>query len=352
MAKIRVAIVGSKFAADVHCDAYSRNRNVEVVAVAAIDNLDGISKKWNIAKTYEDYAEMFKKEQPHLVSVCVPNFLHHDVVIAASNAGLDVVCEKPLATTVEDGREMLAVCEGNRTRLFYAEDWCFSPTVMRMDALIAEGGIGRILYAKAKETHNGSHSPFAKTLKMCGGGSFMHLAVHPIGYLLHLLGRGQNPVVEVTGKMSGGLGSNFVHREFEGEDFGIGLMRFENGEFGFVEGNYITVGGMDDKIEIYGTEGVLKADLTFGSNIDCYSRKGISYSIEKTDHNLGWTRPAVDEFYGLGYVNEMGYFVDCVVRKQEPVYGVSARAGLACIELVNAFYESHRSGKTIVGSWM
>jgi predicted dehydrogenase len=352
MSKVRVAIVGSKFAADLHCDAYSRNRNVEIVAVAALDNLEAISAKWKIPRTYEDYHEMFRRERPDLVSVCVPNFLHHDVVIAASEAGLHVICEKPLATTPEDGREMIAVCEKNRTKLFYGEDWCFSPTVVRLDALVAEGGIGRALYAKAKEVHNGSHSPFARTIESCGGGSFMHLGVHPIGYLLHLFGKGTNPVVEVTGKMTGGRDRNFVHTNFEGEDFGMGMLRFENGEFGFVEGNYITVGGMDDTIEIYGTEGVLKADLTFGSNIDCYSRKGISYSIEKTDYNLGWTRPAVDEFYSLGYVNELAYFVDCVVNDEEPVYGVSGRAGLASLELVHAFYESNRCARTVKGRWL
>lgn len=352
MSKIRVGIVGSKFAADFHCDAYSRNRAVEIVAVAALDNLEQIAGKWGIPRTYADYHEMFRTEKPDLVSVCVPNFLHHDVVIAASSAGLNVVCEKPLATTVEDAQEMLAVTQKNGTMLFYGEDWCFSPTIRRLDALIAEGGIGRVLYAKAKECHNGSHSPFARKLQTCGGGSFMHLGIHPIGYMLHLLGKGRNPVVEVTGRMTGGLASNFVHREFEGEDFGVGVMRFANGEFAFVEGNYVTVGGMDDKIEIYGTEGVLKADLTFGSNIDCYSRKGISYSIEKTDHNLGWTKPAVDEFYNLGYVDEMAYFVDCVIKREQPAYGVSGRAGLTCVELVRAFYESNREGRVIRGEWV
>lgn len=352
MSKVRVGIVGSKFAADFHCDAYSRNRSVEIVAAAAIDNLDAIARKWRIPAMYTDYNEMFRKEKPDLVSVCVPNFLHHDVVMAASNAGLNVVCEKPLATTVEDAREMVALTESNGTLLFYAEDWCFSPTIRRMDALIAEGGIGRVLYAKAKECHNGSHSPFAKGLETCGGGSFMHLGIHPIGYMLHLLGKGNNPVIEVSGRMTGGLGENFVHHDFEGEDFGLGFMRFANGEFAFVEGNYVTVGGMDDKVEVYGTEGVLKADLTFGSNIDCYSRKGISYSIEKTDHNLGWTKPAVDEFYNLGYVDEMAYFVDCVIKREQPAYGVSARAGLTGVELVQAFYKSNREGRVIQGEWV
>ena len=91
MSKVRVCIVGSKFAADLHCDAYSRNRAVEIAAIAALDNLEVIARKWGVPRTYEDYHEMFRKEQPDLVSVCVPNFLHHDVVIAASMVGLNAL---------------------------------------------------------------------------------------------------------------------------------------------------------------------------------------------------------------------------------------------------------------------
>ena len=320
--------------------------------MAAIDNLEAISSKWNIPHSYEKYDKMFERDDIDLVSVCVPNFLHHDVVLAAAKAGKNVVSEKPLATTAKDAREMIDACENSGVKLMYAEDWCFAPALKRVDALIAEGGIGRLLYAKAKECHNGSHSMFAKKKATCGGGSFIHLAIHPIGYLLYLLGRGSNPVVEVTGKMNQGLKNNYVHHDFEGEDFGVGILRFQNGEFGLVEGNYITVGGMDDKIEIYGTEGVLKVDLTFGSPIQCYSRPGLSYSIEKTDHNLGWTKPAVDEFYNLGYVEELRYFVDCVRKDEQPFYGVNGKAGLACIELVEAFYQSNETGRTVQGSWL
>ncbi len=59
MPKLRVGIVGSRFAADFHCDAHSRNPNVEIVSVAALDNLDVISAKWKIPRTYGDYNEMF-----------------------------------------------------------------------------------------------------------------------------------------------------------------------------------------------------------------------------------------------------------------------------------------------------
>ncbi len=351
MKKVKVGIIGSKFAADIHCDAYSRNREVEITAVAALDNLPAFSKKWKIPKTYESYPDMFEQEELDLVSVCVPNFLHHDVVIAASEAGLDVVCEKPLATNIQDGREMLEVCRKNKTKLFYAEDWCFSPTMRRIDAIIEEGAVGRVLYIKAKEVHNGSHSPFAKKIETCGGGSFIHLGIHPVTYALYLIGKGTNPVVEVSAMMTGGQNGNFIHKDFEGEDFGIGSMRFQDGAIAFVEGNYITIGGMDDKIEIYGTDGVIKADLTFGSNIDCYSRPGLSYTIEKAEHGLGWSKPAVDEFYNLGYVDEMKYFIDCVKKEKEAFYGVDGRAALASLEIVEAFYRSSREGRVVSGSW-
>ena len=236
MDKVRVGIIGSKFAADFHCDSYSRNEHVELKAVAAIDNLEAISQKWKIPATYEKYQDLLNRPDIDLVSVCVPNFLHHDVVIAAAEAGKNIVCEKPLATTLEHARHMIEVCKKKGVKLMYAEDWCFAPPLKRIDAIIAEGSIGDVLYVKAKETHCGTHSKFAKDKKMCGGGSFMHLGIHPIGYALYLLGKGTNAVVEVTGKMTGGNEKNFVHKDNSGEDFGMGMMRFQNGQFAFVEG--------------------------------------------------------------------------------------------------------------------
>ena len=348
---LKVGIVGSKFAASFHADSYSRNDKVETVAAAAIDNLEEFSSEWNIPDTYEDYHEMLARDDIRLVSVCVPNFLHHDVVLAAAKAGKNVICEKPLATTVEDAKEMVEACEKAGVKLCYGEDWIFAPSLMRMEEIIDEGAIGEVLYVKAKEVHCGSHSPYAKKKSTCGGGSLIHLAIHPIGYMLALLGGRDNPVVEVVGKTTGGLEENYVHKDFEGEDWFAGILKFADGKHAFVEGNYITVGGMDDGVEVYGSEGRITVNLTFGSNVDVYSREGYSYAIEKTDFTHGWTKPAVDEFYNLGYVREINYFVECVLNDRQPKYGVNGAAGLACIKIVDALYRSAAEGKTIQGSW-
>lgn len=349
---VRIGIVGSKFAADFHCDSYSRNPFAKVVAVAAIDNLEQISSKWHIPDTYADYNEMFARKDIDLVSVCVPNFLHRDVVIAAAKAGKHIVCEKPIATEPEHGREMIDACNNAGVMLFYAEDWVFCPALRRVEAVLSEGAIGDVLYVKAKECHNGTHSPFAKKKETCGGGSLLHLGCHPVAWSLHLLSReGRNKVVEVLGVCNRGSEDNYVHKDNTGEDFGLGVMTFADGQRAFVEGNYITVGGMDDKVELYGTEGLIKVDLTHSSQVTVYSRPGYSYCIEKADHCIGWTRPAVDEFHGLGYVDELRYVVDCVRRNEQPKYGLSGRLGLACLEIIKAMYRSAETGQVVRGEW-
>ncbi len=347
MDKLRVGIVGSKFAATLHAECYRRTDKVEIVAVAALDDLEGFAKRFQIPNTYEDFHEMMERDDIDTVSVCVPNFLHHDVTIAAAKARKHVICEKALAITVQQAQQMVEECAREGVKLFYAEDWVFAPSLSRMEEIIAEGALGEVLFVKAKETHNGSHSPFAKKKSTCGGGSLIHLATHPIGYLLHLFKADRNPVIEVTGMMTGGLMNNFIHKDFEGEDWFAGLMTFADGKRALVEGNYITVGGMDDRIEVYGSEGRINIELTFGSNIEVYSRGGYEYAIEKTDFTQGWTKPAVDEFQSLGYVSEINYFVDCILNDRIPKFGVSGAGGLACMKVVEGFYRSATEGKMI-----
>jgi len=348
MEKVRIGMVGSKFAADFHADSHSRNPKAEIVAVAAIDNLEEYSKKWGVKDTLTDFKELCRRDDVDLIDVCVPNFLHHDVVLEAAANKKHIICEKPLATSVEDAREMVDFCKKQGVKMMYAEDWVFAPALCRAIELIKEGAIGRMIWVKAKEVHNGSHSPFAQQKKYCGGGSLMHLAVHPIGFVRYLFGE---KVVEVNGWVTGGEQENYYHKTYTGEDWGACMLKFESGRHAFCEGNYITVGGMDDKVEIYGEEGRLNVDLTFSSPIRAYSRPGFEYAIEKTDTTKHWTWPAVDEFANLGYVEQLRYFVDCVVKDEEPKFGIRGEDGLACVEIVKAAYESAETGKTVKGNW-
>jgi len=348
--KLRIGMLGSRFAADFHADCYRRDPRVELVAVAGRDEkrLRAYAEKWKVPRTFTDYLELLKCKDIDVVALCTPNATHAQMVQDAAQAGKHVICEKPLATNLADAKAAVAACAKAKVKLFYAEDWCFAPALLRVEEAVREGAVGEVLYLKAKECHNGTHSPYAKNKDSCGGGCLIHLAIHPIGWALHFLGKeGKNPCVEVIGKANLGGKDNYVHTENGGEDFALGIMKFKEGQHAFIEGNYITVGGMDDKVEIYGSAGRIGVDLTFGSPVSVYSRPGYSYAIEKADNTLGWTKPAVDEFYNLGYVKELQHFVDCILEDRQPHWGVSGAAGLECVRIVEAMYRSNVEGKTV-----
>lgn len=342
---VRVGMVGSKFAAGLHAESYKRLPHAQLVAVAAKDNLNEYGDQYGVKDRYDDAADLFARKDLDLISVCVPNFLHKDIVLQAVAAGhKNIICEKPLATSLADGRQMVEACRKAKVRLMYAEDWCFTPALCRAKQIVDEGGIGKLLYIKAKEVHNGSHSIYAQRKEYCGGGALLHLGVHPALWARWLVGK---EVATVVGQVTGGTTGNLVHTNYTGEDWGAAILTFTNGARAFVEGNYITCGGMDDTVEIYGTDGVIKVDVTFGSPLHVYSRPGIKYAIEKTDFTTGWTRPAVDEFASLGYCAEIAAFVDCVRFDQPVPTGLAGEDGLVGMALVLAAYQSSETGKTV-----
>ena len=154
-------------------------------------------------------------------------------------------------------------------------------------------------------------------------------------------------MVEVAGRISGGGENNLKHHNFEGEDWGVAILTFEDGSQAFIEGNYVTCGGLDDMVEIYGTKGVIKINLSQGSPLSVYSLNGYSYAIEKAEMTKGWTKPAIDEEASLGYIDEIAHFVDCVKEDKEPQLGVRSEDGLKALEITMTIYKSAREGNRI-----
>jgi predicted dehydrogenase len=343
--KVNIGIIGAAFAGGFHMDVWNTIPGATVTAIAELSEEVRLrfKNKYNIPKAYSSADEMIRDPDIDVVDICVPNFLHAPIAIAAMEGGKDVICEKPFATTMEDAHKVMEAQIKSGRRFFYAEDWIFIPGLQRMETIIKNGGIGDLLYLKGKEVHSGSHSPYAKTIKFCGGGSIIHLGVHPIGYFHHLLGMPS----KVSGFCSPGGEGNFIHKDFEGEDWGMGVLHYPNGVKALIEGNYITTGGMEDIVEIYGSEGRVRIDITFGSPLSVFSKKGIDYAIEKAEFTHGWTRPAIDENESLGYRNELAHFLSCLREDKEQVNGTDAQAGFNTFRIIDALYRSHREGKTI-----
>ena len=349
MAKVKVLLIGSAFSADLHMDAYARlKEKVEIAGICSKDSgqIEALAERYGIEgfTVYDDYIDAIAKTDCDVVDICLPSFLHHDVCMAALDNNKHVICEKPLATTVEAGREMVEKARQAGKNIYYAEDWLFAPAILRALAIVDEGAIGKLMYVRARECHGGSHSPFAQTIEYCGGGSMIHLGIHPIGFVLHLK---NNLWTEITAMKSGGLSDNIYHKSLEGEDWCTAIVRFADGTSATLEGNYLAKGGMEDCIDFYGDQGCLHVDLSFTGAVSCFSVPGVSYTIEKAEITTGWSRPAVDEKYNLGYVGEISHFVECISDGRTAKAGLRGEDGLEALEVVKLIYKSAEEGRTI-----
>lgn len=191
MQKVKVILIGAAFSADLHADGYARVR--QKAQIAAIVDKD-IARAKDLAARYgftdcaffEDYETAVKAVDCDVVDVCLPNFLHKDAALCALRHGRHVISEKPLAVTPQEAREMVKAANDAGRNIYYAEDWLGCPTVVKALELVKSGAIGEVKFIRARECHCGSHSPFAQSLRFCGGGAMIHLGIHPVGLLLAL----------------------------------------------------------------------------------------------------------------------------------------------------------------------
>ena len=349
MEKLRVLLIGAAFSADLHSDGYSRLLDkVQIVGICDRDTsrVEALAKRYGFTDyaVYDDYDTAIAQCECDLVDICMPNFLHHDVAIKALNAGHSIICEKPLATSVADAQDMVDTAARRGKHIYYAEDWLFAPAFRKAKSILESGQLGKPLYLRARECHSGSHSPFAQLLKYCGGGCMVHLGVHPVSFMLALK---DNKWDSLTAMTSGGKEHNLVHDQMEGEDWAGAFMRFDDGTYATLEANYVTVGGMEDVLDIYCEQGCIHVDLSFSGPVKVFSIPGLDYTVEKAEVTTGWSTPAVDEKYSLGYCGEIRHFVECALAGCDAQVGLRGIDGLETLKVIHLIYQSAKDGTHI-----
>ena len=330
--KIGIGFVGSGFLADVYARCYGEMPHVDLVAVSSKTegHARDFAERFGLKAWYGDYEEMLERDDVDAVNVCVPNHLHAPVTVSAAEHGKHVLCTKPLAVSMEQAEAMVGACRRAGVALMYGENWLYAPAVEQVRGILGEGALGEVLAIEAREQHSGSHSPYSTRREYTGGGVLIHMAVHPIGLVMHTMGR---PVERVYAELGN------LHHEMEVEDYAVLLMRFEGGAAGIAQSNYITKGGMQDRIEIYGTEGIAFIDMTHAGPVRLYSEAGYGYVVEKASMSRGWTSPVIDEAAQYGFHGMLRHFVDCVSEEREPTS--TGAFGREVLRVVFAGYESY-----------
>jgi myo-inositol 2-dehydrogenase/D-chiro-inositol 1-dehydrogenase len=343
MSKTKVALFGAGFIADIHIESYHRFvPDAEVVAVYTRkpERAEAFAKKHGIKKWFNEIQRAIDESDCDVADICLPNFLHAKTAIAAAKAGKHIIIEKPLCLTMEEADEMIETCRQQNRLLMYAEELCFAPKYERVRKLVNEGAVGKVYMLKQSEKHSGPHSDWFYDITQSGGGVLMDMGCHGLAWFRWMLGGNPKPL-NVFSTMN-----TFFHKgRTEGEDHSITIVEFEGGVLGVAENSWAKHGGMDDRVEVYGTGGVTYADLFMGNSALTYSEKGYGYALEKAGSTQGWTFTIFEEAFNQGYPQELAHFIRCVRNGEKPL--VTGEDGHAVLELMNAAYASAKSGQKV-----
>ena len=326
---VRVGIIGSQFQAECHAAAINMIAcDMSVVAVASptAGHAQAFANRHNIARVYSNYKDLVADPEIEAVTITAPNSLHCEMAVAIARAGKHVICEKPLCITLDEADRMIEACRSNGVLLLYAEELLFTPKYAKAKEMADLGAFGKVHLIKQSEKHSGPHSEWFWDVNRSGGGALLDLGSHGIAFAHWFLGRPK--LVSVYSHLG-----TYVHGDkTQADDEAVTVLEFEGSAFSVIENSWTRLGGMDDRIEVYGEGGLTIANLLMGNALTTYSKYGVGYAVEKSSTTTGWTYPVFEELWNYGIPQEMRHFARAIRGLESPQStGEDGRTVLAAI---------------------
>lgn len=351
MEKVKVALVGAGNIANQHLESYKNVADAEVYAICDIDpvRLKMTADKFGIERRYPDIDSMLK-DLPELdaADVCVWNCSHAECSIKALNAGLHVLCEKPMAYNTEQAVQMQEAAKKNNKLLMIGFVLRFSDDAKIAKDFIDQGYLGDIYYAKAQyiRRHGNPGGWFCDKARS-GGGPVIDIGVHVIDLTRYLMGNPRPVSVYAAAYDNIGKRDNLKTSvawvpygatekdPCSVEDFATAIIRYDNGAVTQLETSYSLNGENVERRALYGT----KAGLDLSNGVKLYTTcNDFLADIDIKTENY---KNSSDLF-----TNEMAHFIDCVKNGTE--CRAKAEDGITVMRILDAIYESAKTGHEVL----
>ncbi|MDO9375690.1 MAG: Gfo/Idh/MocA family oxidoreductase [Ferruginibacter sp.] len=263
------------------------------------------SRREETAKRFsEDYAcphfttemeEAINRPEVDIVCIALPNNLHEAAVLLCCKHKKAVMTTKPLGRNAEEAKRMLLAVEEAGIFNGYLEDLVYTPKFLKSMETVKAGALGRILWAKSRETHPGPHSDWFWDKEQSGGGCILDLGCHCVEISRSFIGKDVRPI-EVM------CWADTQVKPIDAEDHAIALVKYASGAIGQFEVSWTFRGGLDLRDEVMGTEGTIWINNFLRTGLEMFtSGKSTDYVAEKSESNSGWLFPMGDEVNDLGY---------------------------------------------------
>lgn len=335
MANLRAGILGSGFIAGYHAKAASVTNGIDIVAVASRNDANArtFAMKHSIGTVHTTYDDLIRDRSLNAVIIGTPNVLHAPQTIAALESGKNVLVEKPMAMDATEAKGMSAAARNAERTLFVGHMWRFDEEVRYLKDAIARGQIGQIFETVGYGVHESwTPSGWFVERKLAGGGALADMGVHAIDTARFLLGS-PNPV-SVYAKVATRFG------DYDVEDSASVLIGWQGGVYSVIESGwgYPHAEAAEAGTRLYGVTGYASLFPTFVTRND-QAANGVVTNPQF---------PSRAEHCGQGiYDAQMAAFVQSCESGVEKTVGATGEDGAVIMAILDAAYESARTGQVV-----
>ncbi|MFN3380950.1 MAG: Gfo/Idh/MocA family protein, partial [Runella zeae] len=294
----KIAMLGSGFIGRFYAESIHGQRGRDrVVAIYARreESAKKFADDYGCSFWATDMEEVIAHPDVTMVCIALPNNLHEAAVMLCVKHKKALVSTKPLGRNGAEALRMMQAVEEAGIFGGYLEDLCYTPKFLKAKQMVDNGALGRILWAKSRETHPGPHSTWFWDKEMAGGGCILDLGCHCIEIARNFIGKDIKPVEAMCWAAT-------QVKPIDAEDHAIGLVKYANGAIAQFEVSWNFRGGMDLRDEVSGSEGVIRIDHFLRTGFEVFTAVGLGeYVAEKSEASKGWIFPVGDEVNTLGY---------------------------------------------------
>ncbi len=345
MARVKLGVIGCGVAADIlYGPAFQHMENGELVAVMDTneERARQIQKRYGAQRVYTNLDDICNDKDVDAVMVLTPPHHHLLPVVAAAKAGKHVLCEKPMAPTIEEADEMISVCSEHGVKLMIAFMKRFNRSFRQVKELIDAGRLGQVFEVRARWENAKIAGPTGEEFRMTlesGGGILQESGSHQIDVCRWWLG----DVCEVSAQVM--IVEKARHPT---DDVGVVVMKHKSGGMSTLHITTLTHATGEENFEVFGTYGTLVMRWLFHSTPTLEPAFLNLYENSSTVTDLTLTGPwhpvrRIQEDWQ--YLRELEHFCQCIIDDEDPYS--SGADGRAVVEIVNAAYLSSWSGTKV-----
>ena len=332
---LKIAFTGTGHAAHVHARAAQSIAGLELVAIVnhRAESMAEYATQFGISRQYMTIEALLTDGDVDVLCVNTPNYMHAPQAIAALEAGIHVMVEKPMALNAAEAEAMRQASEQSGAKLMVAHCWRFDEEVNWLKAQIDSGKLGKILCSKGYGVHvNWGPGGWFVEARYAGGGALADMGIHAIDTARYLLGDPQP--LSVYAK----IGTQYT--DYDVDDSGTIWINWEGGATSIVESGWWWphADGPEASTQLYGTAGF---GQLFPTLLELPDRA--MEIVETIDPGYPPVREehCPQEMYDA----QMKHFIDCIGEDRQPNPGASE--GLVNMRIVDAALESSRIGEVV-----